>query len=152
MNKNQPKQLQPLTIGLDVDKYQQMIDQQLDKQAREAINTRLSILFCNPSDQVRYDYLKRQHHNDPDISAGHNFIKGIIDGKLLDDDFKKYVEDYAERNFTRILNEAIEEALKHKANRIAFRFAQGKIKIEGYQIPENLSEKYDIKNISLQKK
>lgn len=126
MNKNQPKQLQPLTIGLDVDKYQQMIDQQLDKQAREAINTRLSILFCNPSDQVRYDYLKRQHHNDPDIAAGHNFIKGIIDGKLLDDDFKKYVEDYSERNFTRILNEAIEEALKHKAKRIAFTNVKGK--------------------------
>ena len=126
MNKNQPKQLQPLTIGLDVDKYQQMIDQQLDKQAREAINTRLSILFCNPSDQVRYDYLKRQHHNDPDISAGHNFIKGIIDGKLLDDNFKKYVEDYAGRNFTRILNEAIEEALKHKAKRIAFSNVKGK--------------------------
>ncbi len=120
MNKNQPKQLQPLTIDLDVNKYQQLIDQQLDKQAREAINTRLSILFCNSSDQVRYDYLKRQHHNDPDIAAGHNFIKGIIDSKLLDDDFKKYVEDYAERNFSRILNEAIEEALKHKAKRIAF--------------------------------
>lgn len=126
MNKNQPKQLQPLTIGLDVDKYQQIIDQQLDKQAREAINTRLSILFCNPSDQSRYEHLKRYHHNDPDIAAGHNFIKGIIDGKLLDDDFKKYVEDYAERNFKRILDESIEEALKHKAKRIAFSNVKGK--------------------------
>lgn len=126
MNKNQPKQLQPLTIDLDVDKYQQMIDQQLDKQAREAINNRLSILFCNPGDQSRYETLKRYHHNDPDIAAGHNFIKGIIDGKLLDDDFKKYVEDYAERNFKRILDESIEEALKHKAKRIAFSNVKGK--------------------------
>lgn len=124
MNKSETKKLQPLSIDLDVSKYQQLIDQQLDKQARESINTRLSILFCNPAHQVRYEHLKHYHHNDPDIAAGHNFIKGIIDGKLLDDDFKKYVEDYAERNFKRILDESIEEALKHKAKRIAFRAAK----------------------------
>lgn len=126
------KQLPTITLSIDTKKYQEMADRELDKNAREAINERLSFLFINPAtDQNRYDYLKRTTGNNPDLAAGHTFIKDIIDKKLLGEEFQKYVEGYIERNWTRILDDALEKALSHKANGIAFRAAKGKLNLKG---------------------
>jgi len=128
MSKGENKQFPSIRLELDPNKYQTMIDKELDKQARETINEHLGFLFINPTmEQSRYNYLKERTHNDPDLAAGHLFIKGIIDKKILEDDFQIYINNYIERNFPRILEEALEKALGHKANAMAFKAAKGKL-------------------------
>ena len=126
MNK---KQIASLPLEIDTSRYQKMVDDSLEKAMKETISNRISFLFINPAEQSRYDYLKRAYSTDPDLAAGFNFIKELLDKKLLDDKFQKYIEDYAERNFTRILDAALEKALEHKANAMAFKMSKGRIEI-----------------------
>lgn len=124
------KQLPTITLSIDTKKYQDMVDKELDKQARQAINDRLSLLFLNPvTDQTRHEYLKKNTNNNPDLCAGYTFLKDLIDKRLLSDEFQTYAERYIENNWQRILDASLETALTHKANGIAFRFAKGKLEL-----------------------
>lgn len=149
MGKGDNKQFPTISLEIDPTKYQSLIDKELDKQARETITQHLNFLFINPvMEQARYNYLKERTHNDQDLAAGHNFIKGIIDKKILDDSFQDYINNYIERNFPRILDEALEKALGHKANALAFRAAKGKLPLtEKVHTNAELREYVD-KNVS----
>lgn len=127
MNK---KQIASLPLEIDTSRYQKLVDDTLEKTMRETINNRMSFLFINPAEQSRYEYLKRTYSSDPDLAAGYNFVKELLDKKLLDDKFQKYIEDYTDRNFTRILDAALEKALEHKAHSMAFKMAKGKLPIK----------------------
>lgn len=128
MNK---KQIAALPLEIDTPRYQKMVDDALEKTMRDTINNRISFLFINPAEQSRYDYLKRAYPTDPDLAAGYNFVKEIIDKKLLEEKFQKYVDDYTDRNFARILGTALEKALEHKANAMAFKIIKNRLTIDG---------------------
>lgn len=51
---------------------------------------------------------------------GYEIIKDAIETKLLNKETFTIVEKYIDDNWERILNEATEKALQHKANAIAF--------------------------------
>lgn len=127
MNK---KQIASLPLEIDTSRFQKMVDDSLEKTMRETINNRISFLFINPAEQSRYDYLKRAYPSDPDLAVGYNFVKELLDKKILDDKFQKYIDEYTDRNFTRILDAALEKALEHKAHGMAFRMAKGKLPIK----------------------
>lgn len=125
------KQLPAITLSIDTKKYQELADKELDKQAREVISDRLNMLFVNPvTEQARHEYMKNRTNNNPDLSAGYNFIKDLIDKRLLSDEFQAYAERYIDNNWQRILDASLETALTHKANGIAFRVAKGKLELK----------------------
>lgn len=125
------KKVSPIHLEVDLERYQQMVNHELERTARGTIDNRLKLLFANPSIQPDYDNLRSRNNNDPDLSAAYTFIKEIIDRKLLDDKFQKYIEDYADKHFGRLLEEALERALEHKANSMARRMTKGKLTIDG---------------------
>lgn len=127
---NSKKTLGSLPLEIDTAQYQKLIDELLSKSMRGTIDDRIKFLFVNPHNQFQHDWLKKTYPTDPDLSVGYTFIKDIIDKKLLDDKFIKYVEEYAEKNFQRILDSALEEALTHKAKGMAHKMAKGKLVIK----------------------
>lgn len=148
MNK---KQIASLPLEIDTSRYQKLVDDSLEKTMRETISSRMSFLFINPAEQSRYDYLKRAYPSDPDLAAGFNFVKELLDKKLLDDKFQKYIEDYAERNFTRILDSALEKALEHKANSMAFKIIKNRLTIDGCDKVHNSGELRQFVNDNVKK-
>lgn len=125
------KQLPAITLSIDTKKYQELADKELDKQARQVINERLSLLFLNPvTDQWRHNRMKETTNNNPDLCAGYTFLKDLIDKRLLSDEFQAYAERYIDNNWQRILDASLETALTHKANGIAFRVAKGKLELK----------------------
>lgn len=126
------KQLPSITLNLDTKHYQDLINTELDKQARSAVNDHLNFLFVNPiMEQGRYSYLKDRTNNHPDLPAGNKFIKELIDKRMLEDKFQEYVNNYIERNFPRLLDEALEKALSHKAHAMAFKASKARLTVDG---------------------
>lgn len=127
----QKKTIASLPLEIDTAEYQKLIDEMLSKTMRGTIDDRIKFLFINPHSQFQHGWLKKTYPTDPDLSVGFNFIKDIIDKKLLDDKFIKYIEDYTDKNFNRILDAALEEALTHKAKGMAHKMAKNKLLIKG---------------------
>lgn len=126
------KQLPSITLSIDTKRYQVMINTELDKQARDAVNEHINFLFINPTmEQERYSYLKDRTNDHPDLGAGNKFIKEIIDKRMLEDKFQDYVNNYIERNFPRLLDEALEKALSHKAHAMAFKASKARLTVDG---------------------
>lgn len=118
-----------IPINIDTETLKKQIEFEVAKRTKQEISYRLNLLFINPKQELECNAIRRMNNNDPDISVGYQFIKDKIDMKLLDDNFQKYIDNYIDENFNRILNTALEKALEHKANGMAYKISKRKINI-----------------------
>ena len=114
--------MKALSLNLDIDEasYKRLINSELDKQMKRGIGDRLKLLFANPRDEFSFNYIKKSNGNDPDTGVAYGFIKDSIDKKILDDNYLAHINEYIEQNFQKHLDEALDEAMKHKARAMAF--------------------------------
>ncbi|HPW95244.1 MAG TPA: hypothetical protein PLT31_08680 [Fibrobacteraceae bacterium] len=87
--------------------------------AQEQIRNRLRILCMGPKEIDRCKSLF-SGKADPDLGMAYNQIQSAIDDVVLSANYKEMAKKYIEENFEKKLIEAMEKAMEHRANKMAF--------------------------------
>jgi hypothetical protein len=103
-----------LTVKVHIDS-QQLRKQVLDS-IEETINTKVTKLFASGTGQGKGMY--------------YEVLESFLNSKFLDPDVQKTIEAMAESMWPEILKAAVTKALEHKANKLAFTVAKGKLEID----------------------
>lgn len=64
--------------------------------------------------------------NDKDLGMANDIIENFIAENILDEKYIEYMKDYAEKNFQKHLDAAMDKAMQHKANAMAFKHIKEK--------------------------
>lgn len=91
-----------------------------EEQEKKAINERLSAKCQEIGDRIIHTLLADGTGFQRLKGPGYSIIQNYIEDKILGEGSKQIINDYIDANWERILQEATEKALQHKANGIAF--------------------------------
>ena len=98
----------------------------IDRNIKSHVSEKLRCLFLTKREIINYKqrpYLSDETKaiiNNPDAGYMSDLIQEAIDNIALDEKLKETVKKYAEANFQKHLEAAMDKALQHKANNIAF--------------------------------
>lgn len=59
--------------------------------------------------------------NDPDVGMVQRMIEDALTEKIMNEDMTKFMREYMDKNFDKHLVEAMDRAMQHKANAMAFK-------------------------------
>lgn len=94
-------------------------EQELKKRMRENATRKINLLFLDKnSDQARW--FSEQEKKSTECGYMLNLIDGAIVELALDEKMAGYAKRYIEQHWQAAMNKALDEAMEHKARKIAF--------------------------------
>lgn len=111
-----------LQIELDGDGYQQTIRNMIDDQMRKSCENITRNLFKTPKQRQEMSEWGRKHSPDDMNTIGMMYDNIIekVDAYINSQKFEEFAANYIEQNFENHLKAALNLAMSHKANAIAF--------------------------------
>lgn len=115
-----------LVLSLSLDMRSEMDDvvAAAKKTVRAKVSNKLdrylNLIFANPKDERDTARLSKMEENDPDLGFCHNLLMAKITDYVLSGNMEAYVERVVNEEFKKRLDQAIDKAIEHRTNKIAF--------------------------------
>ena len=94
---------------------------------RRFFDKKISLYFADQQeiqrmkDVVGHAWGRGINVNDPDLGLANKMANDFFTENILNDDYKAYMKQYMDDNWKKELHAAMDKAMKHKANAIAFK-------------------------------
>jgi hypothetical protein len=102
-------------VNIDQEQHRKHLESEMNARVKHVIGQEINGFFSRTK---TYDHVKNTFTET--VGPGVKEITDMTENAFLDDKFQKAMTDYFEANWKRIFEEAMEKALQHKANGVAF--------------------------------
>lgn len=105
-------------VELDESKIKKNLTEKLSTDAQSVVNQTINEFFSQNTQHFRDN--KGELTFKVVKGAGRLEIEDMVANKFLDEEFKKKMNDYFEKNWERVFEDCMTKALQHKANAVVF--------------------------------
>lgn len=95
-------------------------EREIHDRAKSIISKKISLLFLNKHSSLECSWYNQETLKEPDTGYCSDMINNAITDYVLKGDFEKYALAYIEKHWQAAMDKALDKAIEHAANKIAF--------------------------------